>query len=50
MNAYKDYIISPVGNRYNNSVKFGERELILNTEVYNHQFVNRLARIIATPM
>ena len=50
MNAYKDYIISPVGNRYNNNIKVGERELILNTEIYNHQYVNRLAKVIATPI
>jgi hypothetical protein len=50
MNAYKDYIISPVGDRYNNSIQVGERELILNTEIYNHQYVNRLAKVIATPL
>ena len=50
MNAYKDYIVSPIGSRYNNSVKVGEQELILNTEVFNHQHVNRLAKVIATPI
>ena len=50
MNAYKDYIVSPVGNRYNNNIQIGEKELILNTEVFNHQYVNRLAKIIATPL
>ena len=50
MKAYKDFIISPIGERYNNSKKIDDRELILNTEVYNHQFVNRLAKVIATPL
>ena len=50
MKAYKDFIVSPVGQRYNNSKKVGEKELILNTEIYNHQFVNRLAKVIATPL
>ena len=50
MNAYKDYIISPIGDRYNNSVRVSEKELVLNTEIYNHQYVNRLAKIIATPL
>ena len=50
MRAYKDFIISPIGERYNNSTKVGEKELILNTEVYNHQYVNRLAKVIATPL
>ena len=50
MKAYKDFIISPIGERYNNSKKIGDKELILNTEVYNHHYVNRLAKVIATPL
>ena len=50
MKAYKDFIVSPIGERYNNSTKVGEKELILNTEVFNHQYVNRLAKVIATPL
>ena len=50
MKAYKDFIVSPIGERYNNSKKIDDKELILNTEVYNHQFVNRLAKVIATPL
>ena len=50
MNAYKDYIIEPIGDRYNNSVRIGEKELVLNTEIFNHQYINRHARIIATPL
>ena len=48
--AYKDYIISPIGDRYNNSVRVDDKELILNTEIFNHQYVNRLAKVIATPL
>ena len=50
MKAYKDFIVSPIGQRYNNSTKIGEKELILNTEVFNHQYINRLAKVIATPL
>ena len=50
MKAYKDFIISPIGDRYNNSKKINDKELIINTEVYNHHFVNRKAKIIATPL
>ena len=50
MKAYKDYIVKPIGKRYNNSKKVGDKELILNTEVFNHQYINRLAEIIATPL
>ena len=50
MNAYKDYIIKPIGDRYNNSVRVDDKELILNTEIFNHQYINRHAKIFATPL
>ena len=50
MKAYKDFIVSPIGKRYNNSKKIGDKELVLNTEIFNHQYVNRLAKVIATPL
>ena len=50
MKAYKDFIVSPIGERYNNFKKIDNKELILNTEIYNHQYVNRLAKVIATPL
>ena len=50
MKAYKDFIVSPIGESYNNSKKVDDKELILNTEIFNHQYVNRLAKVIATPL
>ena len=50
MNAYKDFIVSPIGERYNNVKQFDDKELIINTEVCNHQYINRLAKVIATPL
>ena len=50
MKAYKDYIISPMGERYNNTKKIDDKELILNTEIFNHQYINRKAKVIATPL
>jgi len=50
MKAYKDFIVSPIGDRYNNSKNVGDKNLILNTEIFNHQYVNRKARVIATPI
>ena len=50
MRAYKEFIISPIGKRYNNSKKVGDKDLILNTEIFNHQYENRLAKVIATPL
>ena len=50
MNAYKDFIVAPIGERYNNVSRVDDKELILNTEVFNHQYVNRKAKVIATPL
>ena len=50
MKAYKDFIISPIGERYNNSTKVGDKDLIINTEIFNHQYVNRLAKVIEVPI
>ena len=49
MRAYKEFIISPIGKRYNNSKKVGDKDLILNTEIFNHQFVNREAIVRSVP-
>ena len=50
MKAYKDFIVSPMGERYNNSKKVDNKELVLNTEIFNHQFINRLALVLETPI
>ena len=50
MKAYKEFVVSPIGDRYNNSKKIDDKELILNTEIFNHQYINRLAKVIATPL
>ena len=50
MDGYKDFIISPIGERYNNVKRVDDKELILNTEIFNHQYINRKAKVIATPL
>ena len=49
MKAPFDFVIEPKGERYNNSKKVGDKNLILNTEIFNHQYVNRLATVKAVP-
>ena len=49
MKAPFDFVIEPKGNRYNNTTKIGDKDLIVNTEVYNHQFVNREAIVKSIP-
>ena len=49
MKAPFDFVIEPKGSRYNNTKKVGGKDLILNTEVFNHQFVNREAIVKSVP-
>ena len=50
MKSVYNFVVTPKGERYNNKKKVGDSELILNTEIYNHQFVNRIAIVISTPI
>ena len=49
MHSVYNYVVKPLGERYNNSKKVGDKELILNTEVFNHQHINREAKILSVP-
>ena len=50
MKSVYNFVVSPIGERYNNTKKVGDSELILNTEIYNHQYINREAKVISTPI
>ena len=50
MKSVYNFVVTPKGKRYNNVKKVGESELILNTEIFNHQFVNREAVVVSTPI
>ena len=50
MKSVHNFIVTPKGERYNNTKKVGDSELILNTEIYNHQYVNREAIVMSTPI
>ena len=50
MKSVYNFVVRPKGERYNNTKKVGDSELILNTEVFNHQYVNREAVVISTPI
>ena len=50
MKSVYNFVVTPKGERYNNKKKVGDSELILNTEIYNHQFVNREATVISKPI
>jgi hypothetical protein len=50
MKSVYNFVVTPKGQRYNNKKKVGDSELILNTEIFNHQYVNREAIVISTPI
>jgi hypothetical protein len=50
MRSPYNYVISPVGKRYNNSVDVEGKDLILNTEIFNHEYVNRKATVLSCPL
>jgi len=45
-----NFIVKPLNDlRYNNKKKIGDKELILNTDIFQHKFVNRYAKVIGIP-
>ena len=50
MKSVYNFVVTPKGGRYNNKKKIGDSELILNTEIFNHQYVNREAIVTSIPI
>jgi len=50
MKSVYNFVVTPKGERYNNKKKVDDSELILNTEIFNHQFVNRTAIVKSIPI
>ena len=50
MKSVLNFIVKPLNDlRYNNKKKIGDKELILNTDIFQHKFVNRYAKVIGIP-
>ena len=49
MNSVFTYIIKPKGKRYNNTKDIDGKELILNSDNFQHKHVNREAIIVGLP-
>jgi hypothetical protein len=45
-----DFIVKPVGSRYENSVEIDGKELILNTKIESFKSVNNTAIVVAIPL
>ena len=50
MKSVFNFIVKPVGARYNNKIKVEDKELILNTKIESFKSVNNLAEVISTPL
>ena len=50
MESVYNFVVTPKGDRYNNTKEVDGGKLILNTEIFNHQYVNREAIVVSTPM
>ena len=49
MNSLYDYIITPIGERYNNEKKVGDKSLVLNTKIEEFKSINKKAKVISIP-
>ena len=49
MKSLFDFIVEPVGQRYNNEIKIGDKSLIINTQSESFKSVNNIAKVISLP-
>lgn len=50
MNTIYQFIIKPIGERYNNKVNIKGKELIINSSISDHKFINRTAEVVGIPL
>ena len=50
MNSLYDFIVEPIGDKYKNEIQVGDKKVIINTQIESWKFVNRLAKVIKTPL
>ena len=50
MRSVYNFVVAPKGERYNNTKTLDGGELILNTDIFNHQYVNREATVVSIPI
>ena len=50
MKSVYNFVVTPKGERYNNKKKVEGGELILNTDIFNHQYTNREAIVLSKPI
>ena len=50
MNGVFDFIVKPVGSRYENSIDIDGKELIVNTKIESFKSVNNIAEVVSIPL
>jgi len=50
MRSVFSYLVKPVGDRYDNKISVGGKELIINTSIESFKSVNNLAEVMAIPL
>ena len=50
MKSVFSFIVKPVGERYDNKVKVGDKELIINTKIESFKSVNNIAEVVSVPL
>lgn len=50
MKSIFNFVVEPIGGRYNNTKKVDGQSLVLNTQIFTHQSVNRLGLVKQVPI
>ena len=50
MRSLYDFIVEPIGDKYNNKIKVKDKDLVLNSKIESFKFVNRQAIVVAKPL
>ena len=49
MKSLYSFIVKPYNKRYDNIKKVGDKQLIINTTIEDHQFISKKAVVVSTP-
>jgi len=49
MKCVLDFLIKPLSTTYNNTKDIGDKKLIVNTEMQNHNYVSRVGVVLGVP-
>jgi hypothetical protein len=50
MKSVFNYLVSPKGKRTTGEIEIDGNELLLNTELQNHEYTNRIGKVVDTPL